>query len=242
MKAFRFPILAMLLCGALLPAFGLGRREQPLTGVVGNLLPHPSPAADFTLTDQHGKPFHMADARGRVVLMTFIYTHCTDICPFLSLKVKNAVGLLGGDASQVVIVAVTTDPRRDTPDVTSAYSRELGLDDAWHFVGGTPEAVQAVWANYGIGVTVDPDTAAAAPRGEQKAGPAQEADEPVQGLTHTDLALAGRIAQEFGGGYDVGHSAPFWIVDKKGMIRIGMDAGATPAGIVTNVRALLKLR
>jgi cytochrome oxidase Cu insertion factor (SCO1/SenC/PrrC family) len=242
MKAFRLAILAMLLCGALLPAFGRGRREQPLTGVVGNLLQHPSQAADFTLTDQHGKPFHMADARGKVVLMTFIYTHCTDVCPFISLKVKNAHDLLGADASQVVIVAVTTDPRRDTPEVTAAYSRELGLNDAWHFVGGRAEAVQAVWANYGIGVTVDPDTAAAAPQGEDKAGPAQEADEPVQGLTRADLALVGKIVQQFGGGYDVGHSAPFWIVDRRGVIRVGMDAGATPADIVTNVRAVLKLR
>ena len=48
-------------------------------------------------------------------------------------------------------------------------------------------------------------------------------------------------ARQFGGGYDVGHSAPFWIVDKKGMIRVGMDAGATPADLVTNIRVLLKL-
>jgi cytochrome oxidase Cu insertion factor (SCO1/SenC/PrrC family) len=222
MKAFRLPMVTILVCGALLPAFGLGQRERPLQGVVGNLLQHPSQAADFTLTDQNGKPFHMADARGRVVLMTFIYTHCTDICPFLALKVKNAYDLLGTDAAQVVIVAVTTDPKRDTPAVSAAYSRELGLNDAWHFVGGPAEAVQAVWASYGIGVTVDPDTAAV--QGQDKDGSGQD-DEPIQGLTHADLALAGKIAQQFGGGYDVGHSAPFWIVDKKGIIRIGMEIG-----------------
>jgi len=237
MKASRSWIMPLLLCGVLLPACGLGNREQPLTGVVGNLLQHPSAAADFTLTDQHGTAFHMADARGKVVLMTFIYTHCTDICPFLSLKVKRAHDLLGPDADGVVIVAVTTDPKRDVPKVTAAYSKALGMFDSWHFVGGPADAVQAVWANYGIGVTADPDTSAAATSTKD-----QDTGEPIQGLTHADLALAGSIGQEFGGGYDVGHSAPFWIIDRKGVIRVGMDAGATPDDIVTNIRVLLRRR
>ena len=74
-------------------------------------------------------------------------------------------------------------------------------------------------------------------------GGAEEAEqEPIQGLSEPDLALAGKIIQEFGGGYDVGHSAPFWIVDKKGMIHVGMDASATPADIVSNLRVLLRLK
>ena len=230
----------------------MGGKEKPLTGVVDNVLQQSSPAADFTLTDQHETPFHMADTRGKVVLMTFIYTHCTDICPYISLKVKDAYDLLGADASKVVIVAVTTDPKRDIPKVTAAYSKEIGLQDAWHFVGGPAEAVQAVWANYGIGVTVDPDTAAVAPPRDDKVSAmtpkkdeadttaVPDSDAPIQGLSKADVDLAGKIAQAFGGGYDVGHSAPFWIVDKNGKIRIGMDASATPADIVTNIRVLLK--
>ena len=253
----RFPraqIISALLCCALAPAFALGGKEQPLTGVVDNVLPQSSPAADFTLIDQHNAPFHMADTKGKVVLMTFIYTHCTDICPYIALKVKDAHDLLGADAGKVVFVAVTTDPKRDVPQVTAAYSKEIGLLDGWHFVGGPAEAVQAVWASYGIGVTVDPDTAAVAPPRDDKMSATSshkdttdvetvpDSDAPIQGLSKPDVARAGRIARAFGGGYEVGHSAPFWIVDKKGRIRVGMDASATPADIVTNVRVLLKLR
>ena len=238
MRSFVIALVACLICLALVPAFGLGKKEQPLTGVVDNLLQNASPAADFTLTDQHGATFHMKDTRGKVVLMTFIYTHCTDICPFITVKVKDAYQLLGADAKNVVFVAVTTDPRRDTPKVMEAYSKAAGLDDAWRFVGGSDQAVHAVWASYGIGVTVDPDTAAVAP----PKGSDSDMEEPIQGLSHDDLALAGAIGQQFGGGYDVGHSAPFWIVDRRGMIRIGMDAGAPPADIVTNLRALLALK
>ena len=187
----------------------------------------------------------MATTKGKVVLMSFIYTHCTDICPFIALKMKDAYTLLGSDAANVVFVAVTTDPKRDVPEVTAAYSKELGLFDAWHFVGGTPEAVQAVWAGYGIGVTIDPGhrcgRTAEGKQGSRRGGNGLRR-QPIQGLSKSDLSLAGTIIQQFGGGYDVGHSAPFWIVDKRGMIRVGMDADATPADIVTNVRALLKLR
>ena len=82
----------------------------------------------------------------------------------MALKVKDAYQLLGSDAKNVVFVLVTTDPKTDTPSVTAAHSRALGDFDVWHFGGGPAGAVQAVWANYGIGVSVDPDTSATARR------------------------------------------------------------------------------
>lgn len=235
-------------------AFAKGNKEQPTSSLVGNVLPHPVAAADFVLTDQHGVAFRMAETRGKVVLLSFIYTHCTDICPFEAVKVKEVYGLLGKDADEVAFVAVTTDPKRDVPRVTSAYSRALGLLDVWRFVGGPVKAVQDVWASYGIGVSVDPATGAAAAAEEKHGGSAGSTDAHEvsgggsagaglsQGLSSEDLALAGEIIQRFGGGYDVGHSAPFWIVDRKGLVRVGMDGDALPAEIVTNIRALLAER
>lgn len=242
MKGIRFLIVSVLLCCVLIPASAMGGGEaRPVTGLVNNMVQHGQPAADFTLTDQNGLPFHMAAQRGKVVLMSFIYTHCTDICPFEAAKVKEVYQRLGVDAQNVVFVAVTTDPKRDVSAITLPYSKALGLNDVWHFVGGSAKAVQAVWASYGIGVTVDTDTDAVAPPKEEK-GAINVEKPPTQGLTSDDLALVGQIVQQFGGGYDVGHSAPFWIVDKKGWIRVGMDADATPADIVTNIRVLQKLK
>jgi len=48
------------------------------------------------------------------------------------------------------------------------------------------------------------------------------------GLCDPDLDLAAKLIDAFGSGYDVGHPAPFRIVDKRGPIRVGMDADATP--------------
>ncbi len=239
MKSIRFLIASVLLCCVIIPASAMGGgEEQPVPGLVNNMVQHPQPAADFTLTDQNGLPFHMAEQKGKVVVMCFIYTHCTDICPFIAAKVKEASLQLGPDAKSVVFVAVTTDPKRDVPAVTLPYSKALGLNDVWHFVGGPAKAVQAVWASYAIGVTVNPETDAVAPPKEDKGAMAMDKP-PTQGLSSDDLTLVGKIVQQFGGGYDVGHSAPFWIVDKRGFIRVGMDADATPADIVTNVRILL---
>ena len=221
---------------------------QPVHGLGGNVLEHPTLAPDFTLTDQHGSSFHMADTNGKVVLMTFIYTHCTDICPFEAVKVKAARSLSGNDASRVEFVTITTDPKRDTPSVMGAYSKALGMDDTWHFVGGDPKAVQAVWSSYGIGVSVDPGTGAVA---EGHDGHEKESHEATmdmsdrgltRGLSDGDLDLVGQIVQQFGGGYDVGHSAPFWLVDKRGYLRTVMDGGATPEELVKNIRILLSLR
>jgi cytochrome oxidase Cu insertion factor (SCO1/SenC/PrrC family) len=223
-----------------------GAGELVPKGIKGNILGHAIPAADFTLSDQHGMPFRMADARGKVVLMSFIYTHCTDLCPFIALKLKDAWQLLAADAKDVEIVLVTTDPRRDTQSVTSAYSKALGMNDVWRYLSGPSDAVHKVWADYGIGVTVDTQTGAVLAVKEKKSEASESApmaeEEPTQGLSKTDLALAGQIIANFGGGYDVGHSAPFWFVDKKGVIRAGMDADAAPADLAAAVRVLLKLR
>jgi protein SCO1 len=204
--------------------------------LVGTVIPHPSPAPDFTLTDQHGLPFHMADTRGRVVVVAFIYTHCTDLCPFITLKVKSARDQLGRDADKAVFVAVTTDPERDTQSVIAAYSRAAGLFDGWSFVTGPLDAVKEVWFNYGVGVDIEKKQSDEPPG---QTGSKSDEPEPTQGLSPSDVGLAHTIVDAFGGGYDVSHSTPYWIIDRQGRIRAAMDADALPSEIADNVRALM---
>jgi cytochrome oxidase Cu insertion factor (SCO1/SenC/PrrC family) len=208
-------------------------KQVPL---VGTVLPNPMPALDFTLTDQNGAPFRMADTRGKVVVMTFIYTHCGDTCPFIAVKVRAARTLLGNDVDQVAFVAVTTDPKRDTVPLLAAYSRALGLSQGWHFLTGTAEAVRAVWHDYGVGVEIEKAN------GEQNGESDVEGDNPKNGLTAGDLGLAGKLVEQFSGGYEVAHTAPFWIIDRKGTIRVALDASATPADLVADANAFMKGR
>jgi len=238
-KAFRN--LMLLVPFAMLAAAQL--HAVPPSTLKGNVFSQPWAASDFTLTDQHGTPFHMADTKGKVVVMTYIYTHCTDFCPFVALKMKEAGKLLGSEADKFVLVAVTTDPERDTPQVCAAYSKAIGVSDSWHFVTGPVASVRGVWKNYYIGVEKEeekPASAAANPPSAQEEKAAQEeAAKVARGLSGEDKALVGKIIDAFGGGYDVSHDIPFWIVDTQGRMRVNLDADATPADIAFDVKALL---
>jgi protein SCO1/2 len=218
--------------------FPAGSGETPEAQLVGTVLAEPAPAPEFTLTDQHGAAFRMAETRGKVVVLTFIYTHCTDVCPFVALKLKEARALLGRAADRLAILAVTTDPARDTPGVIAAYSQEVGLFDAWHFMTGPLVDVQAVWDAYRIGVSAEGEATADAAEVDRRDG----GDEPSQGLSEEDRRLARRIIGQFGGGYEVSHTAPFWLIDRAGRLRAILDADASPQDIATDARILMQER
>jgi cytochrome oxidase Cu insertion factor (SCO1/SenC/PrrC family) len=128
-----------LLCLLVVGAHSQASAKGSTASLIGAVYTPPVPAADFVLTDQHGMPFHMADMAGKVVVFSFIYTHCADTCPYLSMKLKVAHGMLGTDATRTGFVAVTTDPQRDTLQVIASYSKEMGLFDTWHFVTGVEQ-------------------------------------------------------------------------------------------------------
>jgi cytochrome oxidase Cu insertion factor (SCO1/SenC/PrrC family) len=220
------------------------RSETPAGpgGLTGAVYTPPVPAADFTLTDQHGRPFHMADMTGKVVVFTFLYTHCKDACPYVSLKLKAALKMLGPDAAKVELVAVSSDPQRDTPRVIAEYSRELGLLEVWHFVTGSQAEVRAVWRRYLANPTTvreQPLDAGKSPRSDTPGEDEADAGQHGQALGFEDLALAKRVISMFGGGYDVAHFSAVHFIDRHGRIRVTLDQDALPAEIVANVRTLL---
>jgi len=234
-----FPLVSLVLLFCAWSAY-----SAPLmTPLKGNVFSQPWAASDFTLIDQHGTPFHMADTKGKVVVLTYIYTHCTDFCPFVALKLKEASKLLGAEADKAVFVAVSTDPERDTPRVCAEYSKVIGMFDSWHFVTGPLSALEKVWKNYYISVEKEKPASAAVtakpvnPKEEKEMQ--EEAQKVANGLGADDKALVGRIIDQFGGGYDVSHDIPFWIVDKQGKMRVDLDADATPADIAFDMKALL---
>ena len=74
------------------------------------------PAPEFTLTTTDGGRLSLADLRGKVVAVTFIYATCTDTCPILTAKMAGIQKRLGPDfGSKVRFVSITVDPERDTP-------------------------------------------------------------------------------------------------------------------------------
>lgn len=119
--------------------------NAPFLGVIGT-------APDFTLLDTTGRRVRLAEDRGRVVLIAFVYTHCTTACPLLSYKMSRLHGWLlarGVDAPQVRFYSITVDPTRDTPEVLTHYARPfVKNNDAWRFLYETPVRLRAVLATY----------------------------------------------------------------------------------------------
>ena len=115
-------------------------------------LPMIGQAAEFTLTDQDGKPFALRDLRGKAVAVTFLYTGCTDTCPMLTAKlVAIQRQLAPADAGKVYFVAVTVDPERDTAEVLKRYAAAHGANQSgWAFLTGTQAQIAQVARGYGV--------------------------------------------------------------------------------------------
>ena len=95
------------------------------------------PAPDFTLRTADGRTVRLADLRGKVVVLHFIYTSCPDVCPLHAEKLAAVQAMVNATPmkDRVVFASVTTDPSRDTPDVLRNYGPAHGLDPAnWLFL------------------------------------------------------------------------------------------------------------
>jgi protein SCO1/2 len=115
-------------------------------------LPKIAPAQGFALTSQDGTQVTLADFRGKVVAVTFIYTLCTATCPVLTPMLSMVQDQLGSEfGGSVAFVSITLDPERDTPEVLRLYAQAFGADlGGWTFLTGSPAAIGDLARRYGV--------------------------------------------------------------------------------------------
>ena len=108
--------------------------------------PAPAPVADFTLTDQSGKPLRFSSLRGEPVLVFFGFTHCTSVCPAALGRLKLLHESQDGALKDARIVLVSVDGERDTPARLKAWLAPLSSD----FIGltGDPKAAATIAARF----------------------------------------------------------------------------------------------
>ena len=75
----------------------------------------------FALTDHTGKPRRLADFAGKLVVLSFGFTHCPDICPTILADLAGVMQRLGAEAARVQVLFITVDPERDTPELLAKY-------------------------------------------------------------------------------------------------------------------------
>lgn len=208
-----------LLAGAALLAALVGcGGEAPLTGTdLGK-----RPAPDFALTDQRGQTVRLSDLRGKAVALTFVYTHCPDVCPLTVENLRAAHELLPeGARDEVALVAVTLDPERDTLAARQDFSarHRLAGNPSWYALGGDRVTLERIWRDYGIYPGEHP--AARVPH--HAASP---------GATPSD-AIALPSA------YTLSHTDATYLIDPEGRERVLLRADVGPTVLAENLERLV---
>ncbi|RUL87748.1 SCO family protein [Tautonia sociabilis] len=132
---------------------GLPPRLEP-----GQLVP------DFEVTTQQGEPLRLSDLRGKVVVLTFVFTRCPDpnFCPLMDAKfaqLADRVARSPERTERVRLLSVSFDPEHDTPEVLASHARRVGADPPlWTYAVASHEELAKV--SWPLGLSYGPDGAA----------------------------------------------------------------------------------
>lgn len=134
-------LLLLLLSTTLVPAASPARLKA-------GVFEPPRQAPAFTLRGSDGADLTLGRYRGKVVMLVFGFTHCTEVCPITLATLVQARKALGTAGGAVQVVYITVDPERD--DAARMKSYLAAFDPG--FIGGTgqPAALAAVRQAYGI--------------------------------------------------------------------------------------------
>ena len=193
----------------------------------------PKDSLDFSLVDQHGETFILFDHAGETTILTFLYTSCADVCPFIGAKLREVLDIIGDDAGSLNIAVVTMDPERDTRERVIAYGKRLRMDSEWNYLLGEQSELEPIWQEYFGGLPTIGDQVSFATQDDI------ERYDLNLGLSDLNERTANDVRFEFGGGYDVGHSTPIIIIDKNLKVRIVAGQHLDPLEFAADVRKVL---
>jgi len=127
----------------------------PLSPYRGSIPPPGIRAPDFTLRDYRGSKVTMSKLRGRVVVLSFVDSKCTQQCPIVTSVIARTMKQLPVNARhQVAPVLMSVDPKVDTPANVRRFLARRGALGLTYVVGQTRE-MRPIWKAYGILPAVD---------------------------------------------------------------------------------------
>lgn len=116
-------------------------------GFAGAALPAGAPVHDFTLTDQQGRRVSLADERGKVVVLTFLYSSCGASCVVIAQQIRGALDELG---HPVPVLIVSADPRGDTPAKVAHFLAAVSLSGRVSYLNGPVAQLRTLWREYRV--------------------------------------------------------------------------------------------
>lgn len=117
------------------------------------------PLPEIVLTDHRNNKFSSADQPHKVMLVYFFFSTCPGICPQMTNQMRRAV-LEMKDTSDLIVVAVSIDPERDTPETLAAYAKKFRTEmPNWYFVTGDEQYIHQLGYDYKANVMESDDPA-----------------------------------------------------------------------------------
>lgn len=109
-----------------------------------------TPAPDFLLKDQSGNAISLSQFKGKPVVLTFLYTHCPDVCPLTAEKIHTTMQSLGSNAQHIAVLAVSMDPKGDTAAAAQNFASVHKLGNYFYYLIGVRNQLAPVWASYSV--------------------------------------------------------------------------------------------
>jgi len=134
------------------PTLPAGARQSAAgQGFFGTLALPAKQAPAIDLRNYLGRPVTLSEYRGKAVLVTFLYTSCPEICPLIASNLRVALKMLGRRDSQVQVIAVSVDPRGDTPAAVARFLSDHGLTGRMQYLIGSAGELARTWAAWDVG-------------------------------------------------------------------------------------------
>ncbi|PYQ99635.1 MAG: SCO family protein [Acidobacteria bacterium] len=146
----------LFVCGVMVAAVAGGAR--PVTSAAGQAQSAPSsrlarhfPNVPLRTQDNRDVRFYDDLVKGKVVLINFMFTTCTSLCPRSTANLVKVQELLGDHADRdVFLVSISVDPDHDTPAVLKRYAERYHTRPGWTFVTGKREDVDLIRRGLGV--------------------------------------------------------------------------------------------
>ncbi len=112
-----------------------------------------TPAPNFQLVDQLGRRTSLSQFRGKVVLIAFVDSQCTTICPLTTQSMIEALRLLGPAAAEVQLLGINANPLALKVSDVASYTRAHAMQGKWRFLTGSLPQLKGVWRDYHVYVS-----------------------------------------------------------------------------------------
>jgi cytochrome oxidase Cu insertion factor (SCO1/SenC/PrrC family) len=150
--------LAALATALVVAAAGCGQQPAPPSSTPNALTANPGvdpgsplggrPAPDFRLRDQSGQVVSLSQFRGKAVLLAFVDSRCSTICPLTTTSLLDAVHLMGAAGKHVQLLGINANPKATAVSDVRAYTAAHAMTHSWEFLTGSVSQLSQVWKDY----------------------------------------------------------------------------------------------